>query len=337
MKFLKSKLNIFFLFFGIVLFGLFLFKFGLGAFDLIKQNIDFYYLTLFGLAVLLNIIPYSLRFKMILDSYGYKINVFRLAKHYVCAFAVSYITPSSRLGGEPVRIYMLKKECNVDYKTGTTTVILDKFVEVLGSALYGVAGLILIAVLLDIPSYLKIIFGLIVFLILFLLFLIYHRTIKGKGVFSNLFIFFRLNKIKDWKKFIPTLKDIEIKMSDFFINHKRSFAWSFFFYIISGALFILEFKFLLLSIGIHASIFQIILAINIWGISAFVPTPGSLGFLEAGQSGLFQVMQNDATAGLAMTLVLRVAYLSLTCIGFIFIIFFSGKELLKKDSTKKIT
>lgn len=331
MKFLKSKLNVLFLVLGILLFIFFLYKFGISALDIIKQNINFYYLTLFGLVAMLNVVPHSLRFKMILDSYGKKINIFRLIKQQVCVFAVSYLTPSSRLGGEPVRVYMLKKECDVDYKVGTTAVILDKFVEVLGSALYGVIGLILLTVLLGIPLYFKVFFGSLVFLVLFLLFLIYYRTVNNKRVFSSLFVLMRMDRIKNWKKFIPILEDIESKMADFFINHKKSFALSFLFYVIGGVVFILEFKLLLLSIGVNASLFQIILAINIWGISAFVPTPASLGFLEAGQAGLFQVMQGDASVGLAMALVLRGAYLAIACLGFVFIIFFSGKELRKKN------
>ena len=332
MKFLKNKLNILFLILGIVLFGLFLYKFGIGAFDIIRHNINFMYLSLFVLTVGACCIPYSMRFKVILDSYGHKINIFRLVKQHICTFAVSYVTPASRLGGEPIRVYMLKKECDVDYKIGTTVVILDKFIEILGSALYGVIGLILLIVLFDIPSYFKIFFGVIVFLALFLLFIIYHRIINNRGVFSDLFLLLRLNKIKDWNKFIPTLKDIENKMSDFFKYHKKSFALSMIFYLISGILFIIEFKFLLLSIGMNASIFQIILAINVWGLTAFIPTPGSLGFLEAGQSGLFQIMQGNGTGGLAMILILRVCYLAMACLGFIFIIFFSGKQILQNKN-----
>lgn len=329
MKFLKSKINIIFLILGIVLFGWFVYKFGIGAIDIIKHDINFLYLSLFVLTVFVCFIPYSLRFKVILDSYGYNVNIFRLIKQHICTFAVSYITPASRLGGEPVRVYMLKKECGVDYKVGTTVVILDKFVEILGSALYGVIGLILLIVLFSIPLYFKIFFGFIVFLALFLLFMIYHRTINNKGVFSDLFLLLRLNKIKDWNKFIPTLKDIESKMSDFFKYHKKSFALSIMFYAISGILFIVEFKFLLLSIGMNASIFQLILAINVWGLTAFIPTPGSLGFLEAGQSGLFEIMQGNSAGGLAMILILRACYLAVVCIGFIFIIFFSGKQIIQ--------
>ena len=159
MKFLKSKLNIIFLILGITLFGWFLYKFGVDAFQIIKQNINFFYLAIFLLVTAIGVIPNTMKLKVILDSYGYKINLFRLIKQNISAFAVSYVTPATRLGGEPLKVYMLKKECGVNYKTGTTVVILDKFVEILGSALYGVIGLILLILLLGVPLYFKIIFG----------------------------------------------------------------------------------------------------------------------------------------------------------------------------------
>jgi len=337
MKFLKSKLNIIFLILGITLFGLFLYKFGIEAFNIIKYNINFFYLSLFILVTAIGIVPNTMKIKVILDSYGYKINLFKLIKQHVSAFAVSYVTPASRLGGEPLKVYMLKKETNVDYKTGTTAVILDKFVEVLGSALYGIIGLILLIMLFGIPLYFKLIFGFLVFLALFILYTIYYRVKKGKGVFSNVFLFLRLNRIRDWNKLTPTLRDIENKMGEFFRNHKKSFALSCFFYIINGIFFIIEFKFLLLSIGVTASIFQIILMINVWGLMNFVPTPASLGFLEAGQFGLFSILKGDGATGLAMTFVLRATYLLVVCLGFIFIILFSGKQLLKKKfKTRKV-
>jgi uncharacterized protein (TIRG00374 family) len=271
-----------------------------------------------------------MRFKSILDSYGKKVDLKSLMKHNLSAFSLSYITPASRLGGEPVRIYMLKKEKEIDYKVGTTAVILDKFVEILGSALYGVIGLVLLIVLIGIPAIFKWIFWIIVFTALLFLYVFYSRTLKQKGTISKAFKIFRLDRINKFKGAEKTLIDIELMMSDFFKNHKRAFLKSFIFYIISGIFFIIEFKFLLLSIGFSATITQIILAINIWGLMNFAPSPSSLGFLEAGQSGLFYFISGDGSNGLAITLLLRVAYLLITCIGFIFILKFSYNKLNEK-------
>lgn len=96
-------------------------------------------------------VPFTMRLKVTLDSFGKKVSLPRFIKQAIAGFSVSYITPASRFGGEPVRIYMLKKESSIDYETSTSAIILDKFVEILGSALYGVIGLFLLSIGIDTP------------------------------------------------------------------------------------------------------------------------------------------------------------------------------------------
>jgi len=331
MRFLRKKrVNFIFLLFGLTLFALFLYKFGLDALEIIRLEINYTYLGIFVATVLISFIPYTLRFKALLDAYDKKVSLPRLIKHTIAAFAISYITPASRLGGEPVRIYLLKKECDVDYKTGTTVAIMDKFVEFFGTLMFGTAGLILLLYVPGIPLGIKMIFGGLLFIGIAILAGFYFRTIKGKGSFSTVFNIFRLNKIKKIKHWTKAIEDVETKVEHFFKNHKRHFFKSFFFYVINAVFLILQIKFLLLSIGFNFNVAQIILVITIWGVLNFVPTPASLGFLEAGQSGLFHFLQGDGAVGLAMTLLLRGAYLIVVLIGLLFISQFSGKRLWKK-------
>ncbi len=106
-------------------------------------------------------------------------------------------------------------------------------------------------------------------------------------------------------------------------------------YVISGFGFLLEWKLLTLSLGIDASILELVLMINVWGLMNFMPTPGSLGFFEAGQSGLFYIMMNDASLGLALSLLVRIAFLLVTLVGFVIILQFGINELLFKSKNEK--
>ena len=325
-----TKLNFLFLVLGVLLFSFFVYKLGIEAVELIKSQINFYYFILFIIIIFLSFIPYTYRLKVILKAYGYTIPIFKLVKQTIAGFAVSYITPVSRLGGEPLRIYLLKKECGVDYKVGTTGVILDKFIEILGSASYGIIGLVLLIYTIPTPLIFKIIFGSCVVLSLIVLGAFYYCSVHQYKSLSALLRLIKLDK--KYKKFNKALIDIESHLSDFFINHKKSFCLSFMFYIISGMMFILEFKFLLLSIGINVSILSLILIINIWGLINFIPVPGGLGFLEASQSGIFYLLVGDGTVGLSMSLLLRVGYLMVVCLGFIFIFYFGSKKIMRQDN-----
>lgn len=319
---MKKRIGFAFLFFGISLFILFLYKFGMEAFQIIKLNINFYYFFIFVAIVLISFLPYVMRFKVIIDSFGKKVSLIQLIKQTIAGFSVSYVTPASRLGGEPVRIYMLKKESNIDYITATSSVFIDKFVEILGSALYGIIGLILLMQLPGLSLNFKILFGFLVFLALLLLYWIFHRYKHGKDVISKVI---RFTNIKDH------VREIDKQVHKFFKYKKKILFKSFMYYVISGVFFILEFKFLLLSIGVDTSLGELILIINVWGILNFVPSPGSIGFLEVGQAGLFHLLQGSSAEGLAMTLVLRSGYLLVVCLGFFIISKFGIKQFFKKD------
>lgn len=331
MEFLKKKrTSVIFLLLGIALFALFLYKFGLDALKIIQLELNYTYLTLFIAAVFISFIPATFRLKAILEAYHKDLPWFTLFKHTVAAFAVSYVTPASRVGGEPVRIYLLKKECDVEYKIGTTAVIMDKFVEFLGTLIFGTTGLVLLLYLPGIHVGLKIFFGILLGIGVAIVGGFYYRMMVGKGYFSSFFTLFRLHKIEKIKHWVHEIKDVESKAQHFFKNHKREFFKSFFFYVVMAVSLIIQIKLLLLSIGYDFNVTQIILIITVWGVLNFVPTPASLGFLEAGQSGIFYILGGGTALGLAVALLLRGAYILVVLLGFAFISQFGGKQIWKK-------
>jgi uncharacterized protein (TIRG00374 family) len=278
---------------------------------------------------------YALRWKIVLAAYDKKVAFITLLRQTIAAFAVSYLTPAARLGGEPLRAYMLKKEVGIDLKTGTSSIIMDKFVELFGSAMFGVLGLFLLMYIPGITLTFKLLFtGLIIFTISVLL-IFYHRTVTGRGSFSSLFNLFRLYKITKWKNFVSVLKDIEKKLEYFFVHHKKAFFLSSASYLIYTVLIILEMKFLLLSFGVNASLMTIVISLTLIGACNFIPVPAALGFLEAGQTSLFAALQGEGSIGFALSLLLRMRHLFFVAVGFSLISHFSVKEFQKSIEMKK--
>lgn len=326
----KIYTSIFF-FIGIVLFIFFLYEFGLSTIRLVAYNINFYYLFIFFFIALLACFPLVWRWQIILKAYYIRIPFITLLRQSIAGYSISYITPFMRLGGEPMRAIMLKKECDVDYKTGSSSLILDKFMEFVGTILFGIVGLIMLFFAINISNNLKGILFLLVLSGVFILFVFYCRTVKNKGTFSSLFNLLRLYKIQKWKNFNDVLLEVEEKMADFFINHKKEFFLSLFFYCMSGIIFVLEFKFALLSFGINASLTEIILAVIVLGLANLTPIPAGLGALEGGQAGLFYLLMGEGSIGLALTLLLRVRSLFIIAIGFFIISHFTSKGYLRSE------
>lgn len=314
---------------GAALFVFFLERVGIGSLGSIFSNVNPFYLAVYCVVTTLAFFPTALRWQVILKAHGKNVSFWAILKYTIAGYAVSYITPVANAGGEPVRAYMLKKEKHVDLKTGSSSIIIDKFVELLGTAVLGLIGLYLFLSLPLLSGMFKIIIGILLGFTFFVLFMLYYRTITGKGSFSSLFVFLRLHKIFRFRNFVHVLKNIEKKMESFFLDHKKEFLLSCLFYVLYGIIAIFEFKFLLLGLGINVSLKIIIMSITFFGIANFVPVPAALGFLEAGQSTLFSLVKNDASIGFALSLVIRARALSFVAVGFAIISHFSGKQLEK--------
>tara|TARA_Y100000310_G_scaffold166108_1_gene165819 strand:- start:467 stop:1456 length:990 start_codon:yes stop_codon:yes gene_type:complete len=314
---------------GLLIFSYILVQLGGDSVKLIKTNFNIKYLLIYLFVASISFFPFVWRWQIILSGYGYKISFLKLLKMQISGFALSYITPSARVGGEPLRVYMLNKECNVDYKTGTASVILDKYMEFLGATTFGLIGLFLLFITPNISIGSRFLLLGIIFGSIFILGSFYHRLIKNKPVFFSLFSLFLSRK--RLKKFSKNLKEVDKKMTYFVTHHKREFFLSYAFYFISAVIFIMEFKYLLLSFGVSITLLQLILVIIVLGIASYIPLPMALGSLEAGQSGIFQLLMNDGSIGLALSLIHRVKSLAFSAIGIILIFLFGGKEFFKKD------
>lgn len=331
----KHKLNLIAsVIIGLVIFITTLWCFGSESLKHVYENIQPLYLIPFIILVTVTFMINTLRMKVILKAYKKKASFFTLLKQNIAGYSVSYVTPSARIGGEPLKAYMLKKECNIDLKTGSSAVIIDKFVELFGTVTIGVLGLL---ILFFMPSSfeLRVFLGIIMIISFVILFFIYYMTIKGKGPFTCLCNILQFYRISKYKKFKGIISDIEKKMSFFFKEHNKEFLLSYILYFLYALATIYEFKFVLLSLGIESSLIELILIMVVWGLINFVPVPGGLGFQEAGQSSLFVLIKNSGGVGFAFSIITRIGIMLFVSIGFGIISNFSGGEIIKRTKPKK--
>lgn len=319
---------------GLAIFLFFLDRVGLGNVIDIFKNVNLFYLFIYFIISTSTFIPPVLRWKIILKGYGKKLPFLMLFKQTIAAYPISYITPSVRIGGEPLRAYMLKKEANIDLRTGSSSIIIDKFVELAGSVIFGTFGLVLLFFT-PTPFLFKIILGSVILYTFYGLFVLYYRIVTGRGSFSSLFLYFKFYKISKIKNFVHVLEDVEKKLKKFFLKNKKEFLMSFFYYFIYGILIIFEFKFLLLGLGVDASLVTVVLSLTVLGFVNFIPVPAALGFLEAGQSSLFYALTGKGSIGFALSLIIRLRNLFFTAVGFSLISYFTGGEIEKAVRRRK--
>lgn len=332
----KSKLNtIISLTIGVAILLFFVWYVGPDAFRQIYYNLQPIYLIPYIIVTTLLFFTQAWRLGIVLKAYKKTVGFWTLMKQNIAGFALSYVTPAVRIGGEPLKVYMLKHESKVDFKTGTSAVIMDKFIEFTGTLIFGIIGLSFL-MFADVPNFVRIILSLALLTGFLFLFFIYYWTIKkGPGPFTNLFQLLRFYRFPKFKNLETPITHVERKMERFFKYHKKEFLLGGFTYLIYGILCVFEAKYLLMVIGVSASITELMIIIVVWGTINFIPVPAAIGFHEATQTGLFAILKGAASQGFAFALLTRVRQIFFTAMGFAFASHFGGEQIRKKLAKQK--
>lgn len=335
-KMKKSKLNLVIsLLIGVGIFSFFVWYVGPDALRQIYYNSQPIYFIPYAVITTLLFFTQAWRLQIVLGAYKKSVGFWTLLRQGIAGFALSYVTPAVRIGGEPLKIYMLNKENKIDMKTGTSAVIMDKFIEFTGTLIYGIISLTLL-IFLDVPNFIRIMLGLALLAGFLVLSSTYYWTLKkGPGPFTNLFELLKIYRFPKFRKIKGAVAHVEKKMEDFFRKHKKEFFWGCATYLVYGVLTVFEAKYLLLAIGIETNLTELLIIIVIWGAINFVPVPAGLGFHEASQTGLFALLKGSGALGFAFALVTRIRQIFFTALGFAFASHFGGQQISKRVLGKK--
>ncbi|MGM5484744.1 MAG: lysylphosphatidylglycerol synthase transmembrane domain-containing protein [Nanobdellota archaeon] len=274
------------------------------------------------------------RWYMILKSLGANVNFRTIFNYRVAAFSISYLTPSARLGGEPLRTYFLVKD-GVPVEKAMSSVFIDRSLEASADAIMAVLAAIILGFISVIPIGLRWLLILVFIIMLIVINTYYIRIKKGRPVFSYLIRFLKLNRIKFIRDNTYKVRDAELEMTSFLQNHKNVFIFSTLLSFILWGLSIFEFKYLLIAFGHSPSFLHLYLVLAVVGIVYLVPIPTALGILEGGQISLFRLF-GKASFGLVVSFVTRIRDSMWALYGLVYI-YIRGvvvENLLKDSNTK---
>lgn len=259
------------------------------------------------------------RWQLILGTQGDKIPFKKLLAPKFVGFAVSYLTPGLYVGGEPVRAYLLKKNTGVRLSHGFASIIVDKILDFTYPLPFLIGALIFAMFKYDISweavsAFILVLLGLIVLLGFF-----YVQTYRGKGFFSSLIVFLRINRIKRFSRLVEKMLYFERLIIRFF-NHQRTIlVKGLLLSLLGGIVVFIQFIIILHALGIQADIVQILVMMVFMILAFLVPLPASLGSFEASQVIVFSALGHPASVGVAFTLIIRVAELGKLVVGLSFL------------------
>jgi len=282
-------------------------------------------LILYVLVTFFSHFTLAYKWHIILRAMNFNVPIHNLFLYRIAGYAVSYITPSAHVGGEPIRAMLLKRH-NIEFSKALSSVVIDKSIDLTFYIFFGLIGLIILLFSYTIPSTsIVVIYSLVFLLVFFLVF--YYRMIKGLGFLTPI-----VRKLKFRYKIVRKIKEFENNISNFFKNNiKVLYHIS----IISGiwvGLLFLEYTILLNLLNISVTFTNVFLVIIGVSVAYMMPLPAALGSLEAFQITIFKIIKLNAAYAVVASIVIRLKDLFWTAIGLILLSYYQmGIKWFKND------
>lgn len=255
-----------------------------------------------------------LRWKIICNQHKVRIGFLQLLAYRYVGFAVSFITPGPRVGGEPVRAGMMGRQ-GISFSKSMSTVVADKTNELLSFGVMFVIALFAATIRLPLPNHLRIGFQITGVVLLGLVIFGMYNIIQGKDPVLKIYRLLRLDKVKWLKKYKKQLQEFENNIQHFYGENPKHFWQAFIISCCAWSLSLLEFALVLLMLGIQPTVLSVFLIYTVVGLTYLLPIPFALGSLEAGQATLFVGLGLSTIAGAALAMITRMRDLLWTFIG----------------------
>ncbi len=274
--------------------------------------------SLAGVCIAASILAWAYRWKTFINVQGYSVKSREIIGNLVVGLALNNITPFTKMGGEPVRAYLLKKRNGVKYSDGLASVLVDGSVLVVTTIIFVILTITLIPFVMSPPSWLLLgLFGFGVVMVLILL------AISGVYRGSDYVIRF-IEWLSSKIGFLRRRKDsIEEKYLEFqasfrmCLNDKKSLFKGLSTVALDKALNIFAYFLIFLSLGQTVSFLHILVVLGIVHIALFIPiTPGSLGIYEGAFVSAFVLLGISPAMAASVVLLQRLIWFwGLTVLG----------------------
>lgn len=287
------------------------------------------FVSIFAITAL-SVIVTCEKWRLILKAYGHNIRFSRLLVFKLAGWAVSYLTPSLFVGGEPVRAYMVKKEEKVPWSKALSSIIVDKALEGTIGSFVILLGIIFLFFRKLLTGGIRIFLLVLIVFFIYVLFRFYSKNLKGQGFMTSVLCFFRLDKLRIFRAWKERISDFDQSLSSLFRDHKKTFFLGLIISCLSCALTLLRYKAIVYFLGLDVSLYQIIIIYALTILVVVIPfIPGAFGTYESVQAFSFAILGFGAQTGVTCIFIMRVMDLILVGLGLVFLSYFGLMKLGK--------
>ena len=182
----------------------------------IKQANPWFFVLAIGMQILSSTTLF-VRWRYFINAAGQKVPALKTFLISISGLAVNSITPAARIGGEPLKAFLLKKKCGVRLGCGIASLVVEKITDLSAFCLISLVAILYSFYVLDVPMHILLVliaaFLFTASLLASLYYVSFGVRIKS-GTIVNL-----LNKNKWLLEKLPVLKHYKEKMEDSLLNY----------------------------------------------------------------------------------------------------------------------
>jgi hypothetical protein len=263
-------------------------------------------LVLAALNVLIFLL-FSSRWWLILRTQGHSQPYLALSGYRLAAFGVTYFTPGTQLGGEPLQVYLLQRRGGIPTATAVASVALEKLLELVANftfLLVGVTTILATGILGD-----RLSIGLLLLPIGLLVLPVGYLVPLWRGAHPISWVVERLARRFPGSirlnQASQTASAAEREVARFCREHPRTLLLASSFSLVIWVLKVFEFGLTLQFLGLPLALPEVITALTAARLAYLMPFPAGLGSLEASQVLAMGLIGVTPAAGIALSLVIR--------------------------------
>lgn len=266
------------------------------------------------------VLVFSGRWWAILRGMGQHPGTLWISAIRLAGFAVSYFTPGSQFGGEPLQIDLLHRRHAVPISSAVASVTLDKALEVLGNATFLAFGLVVMVRLRWLDSRQAALPGLVAGLLLALPLGLLLAWWAGRRPLTRLTRWAARHAETRWPALTRLqhgVQAFEMQAGGFCRQQPWHLTLAMGFSLLSWIAIVLEFWLMLWFLGAGLRPEETVAVVTASRVAQLVPIPAALGALEASQIFALQALGYPATLAISLTLLIRLRDLLFGGLGLI--------------------
>lgn len=275
---------------------------------------------------------YTIAWLQFLHRLSDGIGFLELFKIKIAGEAVNTMTPANFIGGDPMRIYLLKK--NFPLSEGAASVVVDRTlhsISILVTVLIGIAAALI--GFRHLPDNIR--FGVPIVITISCVFMGFVLVHQRKGLFGLILALCKRIGIKHKfsEKTIIRFQELDSHIIDFYESNQRGFILALLAHIAGRLLGVIE----IYAIGrvvsddftLFAALMLAALAPMVNAVFTFVP--GAIGVMEGAYSGVLYIMHLNPSIGITIQIAKRIRSAFWISLGLLFLGAADRRRVWKED------